>query len=304
MLFHVFFFYFFLFFYFLENSSDPHDPCNGSSLARAHTVYARCIKPVSIQSQSEFSNIYVNERLDVMYCHIPKVASTTFKALMACSASRTPVPTGGGLDRLSAYHSPKFLSEHNVTLLKRYNESESARRVRTYFKFMAVRHPFDRLVSAWRDKIMKINAQVQLNATPEELENFESFLQSVAGGERKDHWKPMAATCNPCVMQYDSILRLERTDEEFPLILSKLTDPRGKPNTMPTANKISQVRPSKKLRGLTSFYKNISHDVIRKLLDIYRQDFRLFGYEWDISSATGSCVHDAIIQNETSYCCQ
>ena len=172
----------------------------------------------------------------------------------------------------------------------------------TYFKFMAVRHPFDRLVSAWRDK--KMDAQVKNDATPDQLEKFASFLQSVANGETQQHWKPMAATCNPCVMQYDSILRLERTDEEFPLILSKLTDPRGKPNTMPTANKISQVRPSKKLRGLTSFYKNISHDVIRKLLDIYRQDFRLFGYEWDISSATGSCVHDAIIQNETLYCCQ
>ncbi len=237
-----------------------------------------------------------------MYCYIPKVACTTFRVLIAGSASRIPLErVTRGRRSLQFVHSDRFLPSHGVRMLKSYNASGRAKRIRTYFKFIAVRHPFDRLLSAWRDK--RMHGGVAHNATEDQLKNFSGFLQHVANGAKNRHWKPMAATCNPCAMQYSSIVRLERANQDLPLILSKLPDPAGNPNTLQSNNKKSPVSPSDKLAGLTSFYKNIDPNVVQKLLSIYSADFRLFGYGWNMDKATGSCVSDVTNQNVSPQCC-
>ncbi len=144
---------------------------------------------------------------------------------------------------------------------------------------------------------------VQYNATENQLNKFSAFLLSVANGAKNQHWKPMTATCNPCAIQYDSIVRLERANQDFPLILSKLPNPKGNPNTFPSNNRMSPVSPSDKLTELTTFYKNIDPNVIRKLMNIYSADFRLFGYGWNVESATGSCMRDVANQKISSQCC-
>ncbi len=92
----------------------------------------------------------------------------------------------------------------------------------------------------------------------------------------------------PCALQYDSIVRLETANQDIPLILSKFTDPDGRPNVLASANKMPSVTPEEKLKGLTAFYKDVNITVVHKLLDIYRDDFRLFGYGWDVERASGS----------------
>ena len=290
----------FIIYLFICFSEDGSEPSNCSSLVRAHTVYARCRESESVRAH--YNNIYVDDRNKVMYCYIPKVACTTFKALIASSASQTPLTQiTKGRNSLQFVHGNRFLPAHSVRRLKSYNGSERAKRIRSYFKFLAVRHPFDRLLSAWRDK--RMHGGVKYNATDYQLKKFSAFLQHVANGAKNRHWKPMATTCNPCTMQYNSIVRLERANEDLPLILSKLPDPAGNSNTMQSNNKMSPVSPSDKLAGLTSFYKDIDHSVIRTLLSIYSADFRLFGYGWKIDSSTGSCMRDVRNQKVSRNCC-
>ncbi len=268
-------------------------------------MYARCRK--SDLTKRHAANLYVDDRNEVLYCYIPKVACSTFKALLASSASQTPVAkiieAHPGHD-LGTFHKKSILSTYDVRPLTAYNVTGRKLRLETYFKFVAVRHPFDRLLSAWRDKkeFLKYHTQVN-NATDKQLERFREFLTQVANGARNVHWDPMVRSCNPCGIKFNSIVRLETANQDLPLILSKLTDPEGKPNSLPTANKMSPYAPEEKLKRLSEFYRGVNQTVIQRLLSLYADDFRLFGYTWNVGSATGNCDNGSSEElNKGQYC--
>ncbi len=175
------------------------------SCRRARTLYARCedsdryarYAGVHVDHRNG-TEIWVDDRNHVLYCLIPKVACTTFAALIASSASKTRLEKLVNLtnmtDTANVVHGGHFFDDHNVTRLKSYDIGEIAIRLKTYFKFVAVRHPFDRLLSAWRDKKEFTTYHKQVNiGSREQMERFHTFLQEVADGSKDKHWNPMAA---------------------------------------------------------------------------------------------------------------
>ena len=240
-----------------------------------------------------------------MYCFIPKVACSTFKTLMMSSAARLPVTKIVAKYKTGRiHHAWKW---NNVRVLPSYNETGRSHRLNTYFKFMAVRHPFDRLLSAWIDKIEFTNRESPVslsNLTEEHYSRFHQFVSDVASGRMSDHWEPQSYQCDPCRWEYDSIVKLETANEDFPLILSKLNAPNGEPNSIPTLNIKSPVSPSEKLSILTKFYAGVNASVIESLLHIYRNDFSLFGYTWDVATAVAGCGYQGLPNDiDTEGCC-
>jgi len=51
-----------------------------------------------------------------------------------------------------------FLKSIGLRYLSSYSEAEAAVRLADYFKFTVVRHPFTRLLSAYRDKVARFNS--------------------------------------------------------------------------------------------------------------------------------------------------
>ena len=112
-----------------------------------------------------------------------------------------------------------------------YSEEELRSRLKEYAKFMFVRHPMERLVSAYRDKFVnnnrsqekwffsrygrKIIKRYRANATRESFAKghdvtFAEFVQYVIDLPRSNHhimfdnhWRPMHDLCFPCAIQYD-----------------------------------------------------------------------------------------------------
>ena len=60
---------------------------------------------------------------------------------------------GSGLGAAKSM-SVKRIKRKYLLPISNYSQPEQERMMRNYFKFMFVRHPFDRLVSAWRDKFV------------------------------------------------------------------------------------------------------------------------------------------------------
>ena len=87
-----------------------------------------------------------------------------------------------------------------------------------FFAFSFVRHPFDRLVSAYVDKVIK-NKAIWLKDHPTiGSTNFATFAQYVVSKCEQfannktlmnTHWKPYSSKCQYCEMDYDVIGRAE-----------------------------------------------------------------------------------------------
>ena len=261
---------------------------------------------------SRTQSLFVDERHKVIYCFIPKVACTSFKALMLGSVSNVTIQSIiGNRNTFQLVHNPAYLKRRGLRNLIMYPKQEAEYRLHNYFKFMAVRHPFDRLLSAWRDKreyLKNKNSRVS-QPTPAQLISFKQFLKrEVAMREEvhfSDHWMEYWKDCHPCHIRYDSIVRLETMERDVPLILSKLPGPSGKPNVLPETNVKSPSSPLKKLRDLATFYETIDEDLMRKLLNRYKLDFKLFGYRWDPKLKVGTCKFEGVADGNKTLqpCC-
>ena len=131
-----------------------------------------------------------------------------------------------------------FLRVHSrstFVTLSQFNSSEIQRRLETYTKFMFVRHPLERLISAYRSKFQTINkhefyrreygreavaryrankSSVPPNAPINDV-TFEEFTGLVLNPPKLPldvHWRPMTDLCHPCAVRYDFVGRHENLE--------------------------------------------------------------------------------------------
>ena len=185
-----------------------------------------------------------------------------------------------------------------------------------YEKLLVVRHPFSRLYSAYYDKIylgrlthpkfyLGISERYFPGSTASgKLElSFAQFAELVAheyktGAFVNRHWMTQYELCRPCQIRYDYVAKLETMDSDEPTIrfLMQAKQP------MQELNAHSSVRDPGSLRAV---YRDVSEDVIERLLEIYEADFRLFGYSWTAAN-TAACTdrpNQRITEAPDKDCC-
>ena len=216
-------------------------------------------------SDGELTGFLADEKHKVLYCVIFKVSSKWLKNMMR---------TVGG---------QRFRSVNS------YTPEERTKILQTYFKFMFVRQPLDRLLSAfinklyyvrdplfrhmWGRKILKL---YRPNATEEDMKNgdniaYDEFAQFVLDGHRDPHWAHYHERCHPCTIQYDFIGQFESFTDELPYLFEAagIEDPPEIEREYVTSNTSTKVR---------SYYSQLPVDRIRGLAEKYRADYEMFGY--------------------------
>ena len=132
---------------------------------------------------------------------------------------------------------------------------------------------------------------------------FGEFAQDVidtwsSGIPLNPHWRPQYQICHPCYIKYDFIGRFENLNDEASQVLAKLTASGGQTSnvTFPFKNAYRANVPLSKQRE--KFYANISRDTIRKLISIYRIDYKLcdYDYHW----ACSDCLFDEKLSPSSS----
>ena len=83
----------------------------------------------------------------VIYGFIPKAGCSTWKRTMIRSYTGRKENFVG-----PEVHNFDYMRSHGIRRLSTYSQDEIRRRLKTYFKFLVVRHPIERLVSAFRAK--------------------------------------------------------------------------------------------------------------------------------------------------------
>ncbi|XP_063597939.1 carbohydrate sulfotransferase 10-like [Penaeus indicus] len=284
---------------------------------RARAVARVCQETPATKSALEAGNFIwdLKHTPSIVWCPIYKVASTTwlrnFLRLAHFNEDNPEIPDGLPEERrekrrflpkyganhntaFEMYHSPPTLEERDLALRK------SAR-------VIIVRHPFTRLLSAYRDKIIKANPRPKkfkfkelqayivakyrkghsASASAPPRPTFPEFVQHVidstqnlsSAAEWRENvkcWTPYWAHCNVCNFDYTVIMKLEsmQQDEQFLITLSHLDE---------LKNRTSWVH----LNGASStqlamqYYKELTRHQMSQLYKRYELDFKLFQYDID-----------------------
>ncbi len=245
-----------------------------------------------------YQHLIVSEDLEVLYCPIPKVASTNWKHILGL--------LGGRLDenfiqkhtqRIRALYNPSqgvhskayMDAAHLLKLYLFSSRTNATHHYQLYFKFLFVRDPFDRLLSAYIDKYTTMNDMYRnyfsrLYGIPVNDITFEVFLNytsnDILHGDVVDpHFASHVDLCLPCDIEYDFVGKIEtfKEDAEFVIGLFKLSSATVNGDIFARGNAPSIQRG--KYRRHNQFYQLVSDHVMDKVRQAYAIDFKLFGYD-------------------------
>jgi len=239
-----------------------------------------------------------------LYCSIPKVASSNWKRtliVLSYDEEKRKSTTIEDINSLKNVH-----NNPAVKALTKVSGSPFYMPYANYYKFVFFRHPFTRMVSAWRNKFQPIHGKVNkyfyknfglkimritrkdkgVAAFIKNKEPFLSFAEFIVGIRNRiidRHWMPQSEICRPCDLQYSFVGFFENLDNDTTFIMNHvgITDA----NLIPT--KISLAGSHLSTTVVTKdLFNDLSQADIDMLYEYYRKDFELFGYDKDVNSPT------------------
>lgn len=173
-----------------------------------------------------------------------------------------------------------------------FQTSQIQKKLETYTKMIVVRHPFERLLSAYLDKfvdpgrsyykkafaypIMKKyrgnDSQVPESGDGFTFREFSKYVTDLKQYSYFDeHWKPATELCYPCAIRYDVIAKYDTLAEDSERFLRLI----GAPPDLhfPPAN------PRNTSSLLEKYFADVPKKQQEELFRIYQRDFKIFEYD-------------------------
>ncbi|XP_057328516.1 carbohydrate sulfotransferase 11-like [Microplitis mediator] len=226
----------------------------------------------------------INDKYKLVWCNVFKAASSSWFYNFNLLA---------GYDR-------NYLDNTNETPVsvarKKYprpSVKELLDALKDHLSFIIVRHPFERLVSAYRDKfasdsynsffrplgkkiIQATRPNYKINKSyPPTFEEFVRYIlcQWEFGGEINEHWTSIHKLCTPCLVDFDLILKVEtlKEDQDYLINLANIQNIIGATWKNSSKNQTTETVTRKYFSQLTKVH-------FSRLIEMFKLDFELFGY--------------------------
>nr|XP_006822184.1 PREDICTED: carbohydrate sulfotransferase 8-like [Saccoglossus kowalevskii] len=223
-----------------------------------------------------------NDQYKFLYCKVPKVAGTSWRRVLLVLT--------GVLN--STAKVPGFnVYQQNYPSISQYKNNR-----RNYTSFVFVRHPFHRLLSAYRNKLEKtvplgfekiakqIISQYRHNTSfdntnSEANVSFPEFIQFLLNFKSKSnlnkHYDFQHKCCAVCEYSYDFIGHFENIVEESNYLLHSLGITRV---SFPEHDVYDHATNSTNNTTYMKYYSQVPSRDIIELYKLYEMDFKLFGY--------------------------
>ncbi|XP_020671547.3 carbohydrate sulfotransferase 12 [Pogona vitticeps] len=253
----------------------------------------------------ELNHLIVDDRHGIIYCYVPKVACTNWKRVMIVLSESL-------MDQGVPYADPMAIPRehvHNTSTHFTFNKfwrryGKFSRhlmkiKLKKYTKFLFVRDPFVRLISAFRSKFELENEEFyrrfavpmlklysNYSSIPTSVSeafevglrvSFSDFIQYLLDPRTEklapfnEHWRQVYRLCHPCQIEYDFVGKLESLDEDAAHLLQLLK-----------VDHLLRFPPSYRNRTASSWeedwFAKIPVAWRRQLYKLYEADFVLFGY--------------------------
>ncbi|XP_038056655.1 carbohydrate sulfotransferase 14-like [Patiria miniata] len=255
---------------------------------RNHTIHSICqaeqLSDVSMldrTAREELTHqIIVDDERKFLYCYVPKVACSNWKRVIKFMQ--------GTIQDIGA--KIKMDHKNGLVFLDSFTPKQIKYRIKNYYKFMFVRNPVERLLSAYRNKfgeealsqykqryapriIHKYRGKWDGKDTNITLEEFVRYLLDTGTAKMDQHWKPMHLLCQPCAVQYDFVGSFEQLSEDSNYVLDKIKGNTGAyfPPRQGWYNPTTQDKMDALISEVDPIY-------IQKFVDKYILDFITFGY--------------------------
>lgn len=251
----------------------------------------------ALLKRSSHHQFFVQKEYNLMWCKVPKAASTSwlYAFLNLAQVPQSQIPEDNGL----GLHA--FLREKYPLLTKNLFKKLITQSI----KFLVVRHPFERLMSAYVDKLESYSRDVEYrggyyyamyghdivasyrakykqkfpdNPLFERKEpsfvEFVEYLIETPLDKYDEHWKPIFVLCPPCHFNFDIIVKMEtfKRDTEF------LLNQRGLDSGLLT-RKHSTKSGDQDQDLRRRLFSQLSKKMVSALRDKYRIDLTMFEYD-------------------------
>ncbi|KAJ8002861.1 hypothetical protein DPEC_G00163360 [Dallia pectoralis] len=240
-------------------------------------------------SRRQVSRVYVEDRSSLLYCEVPKAGCSNWKRVL--------MVLGGSANSTRSIAHDDAHYANRLRRLDAYDQEGVAERLCSYTTLLFVREPFERLVSAFRDKFESPNAyyhpvfgrpiiaRYRANASRYALRTgtgvtFREFVQYLLDVRRPVgmdiHWEPVSQLCSPCLLRYNFIGKFESLKEEANFLLRRigapgnLTFPDFKDRN-PQAERTSSAITQRYFQQLNSTERQGAYD-------FYFMDYLMFNY--------------------------
>ena len=256
-------------------------------------------------------NIFVDTRHKIVACLPPKSGCSTWKTIIANNSIDVSLPPDFNAAEL---HFGLLKSKFNVFKLNHYNKTMKKYFLThpDYFKFMIARHPLERLLSAYVDKMLigndhkmrrRFGGKILKKYHPElsryqiksgEGVSLQEFLRYILStGNENNHWTTIDSICQPCRIKYDFIIKTETMKEDNAFIIDQHFAP-FKRGLETFRNKKSsesgETMINTKHGKLLPAYSNITQEDILLIAEKFRADLHHFGYSFHLDNTSGNHV--------------
>ncbi|KAM6962910.1 carbohydrate sulfotransferase 14 [Aplochiton taeniatus] len=247
-----------------------------------------------LQRKTLLQHILVNDEHRFLYCYVPKVACSNWKRVMKVLS--------GALESVDV--SIKMDHRSDLVFLSSLKPEESRYRLKHYFKFMFVRDPMERLLSAYRNKFGEIPAYQKkygteiirryrkgsakdTSGTGDDVTfvEFVRYLLDEDVERMNEHWMPVYNLCQPCAVSYDFIGSYEHLESDAEYVLQRI----GAPPHVHFPERQTWYKPVT-TETLHYYLCSLPQKLLRELMPKYILDFSLFTYPLP-NTTTEYCRH-------------
>ncbi|MBN3316644.1 CHST8 sulfotransferase, partial [Atractosteus spatula] len=235
------------------------------------------------------SRIFVEDKHKLLYCEVPKAGCSNWKRVLLVLEGFAP-------STREIQHNTVHYGNH-LKRLDSFNYSGISHRLETYTKVLFVREPFERLVSAFRDKFEHPNSyyhpvfgrpiisKYRVNASRAALRTgagvtFKEFMQYLLDVHKPVgmdiHWEHVNRLCSPCLVDYDFIGRFESMEEDANFLLHLTGAPRNL--TFPSFKDRHSHEERTSARLTQQYFAQLTPSERQRAYDFYYMDYLMFNY--------------------------
>ncbi|XP_035503973.1 carbohydrate sulfotransferase 14 [Scophthalmus maximus] len=247
-----------------------------------------------LQRKTLLQHILVNDEHRFLYCYVPKVACSNWKRVLKV--------LNGALESVDV--NVKMDHRSDLLFLSSLKPEEIRYRLKHYFKFMFVREPMERLLSAYRNKFGEIDSYKKkygveivkryrkgrandpsVKGDDVTFAEFIRYLLDEDVERMNEHWMPVYNLCQPCAVSYNFIGSYERLESDAEFVLQRI----GAPAYVHFPERQTWYKPVT-TETLHYYLCSLPQKLLRELLPKYILDFSLFTYPLP-NTTTEHCRH-------------
>ena len=235
---------------------------------------------------------YVDEQRRILYIETPKVACSSIKYMLRKFVTSAPLQFNPCMLETKMEMLIHDRGQMPLLPLTAFPEDKINEIISDpgWFRFCVVRHPYDRLFSAWRDKIFitEPGFETYIKNFDNKFVELSDFVDQITKNEDSSncnhHWRSQVSLLLPDVIRYSKIYDIKNL-KSLPSDLMDHFNQFGFYTKLPPLENVNKSWSIHADRFITS-------DIARKLRQFYSADFDKFGFlERDkIISSPVNCV--------------